>query len=127
MSELKQFKLANGEEIVCEVIEWDNEETEQIVIRNCLEVCYIMQEGSRMCTLRPWMLQQVQNEYFQTINSGHITAEATPAQETLESWKETVEYFTESKLGEFDFEDSEMEVSELEKNILKFTPKNKLN
>lgn len=128
MSELRQFKLANGDEIVCEVIEWNDDEEEMIVIRNALEVCYIMHEGTRMCSLRPWMLQQVQNEYFQTINSGHITADAKPADETCASWKETIEYFTKSEIsfGEDDA-DEDIELTETEKNILRFVPKDKMH
>lgn len=130
MSELRQFKLANGDEIVCEVIEWNDDETDQIVVRNCLEVCYIMQENARLCTLRPWMLQQIQNEYLQTITSSHITADAQPAEETAMSWKETIEYFTKSEidLNQGDEpENMETELTDLERKVLKFTPKNKLH
>ena len=129
MSELRQFKLANGDEIVCEVIEWNDDETDQIVVRNCLEVCYIMQDSARLCTLRPWMLQQIQNEYLQTISSSHITADAQPAEETVMSWKETIEYFTKSEidLNEEEPEAMDTELTDIEKKVLKFVPKNKMH
>jgi hypothetical protein len=32
ISNIKQFKLTNGEEIICEVVEWADEENEMLLI-----------------------------------------------------------------------------------------------
>ena len=35
---VKQFKLTNNEEIVCEVKQWHDEETDEIIVKNALKV-----------------------------------------------------------------------------------------
>ena len=68
MSEIRQFKLVDGSEIVCEVIEWNDDATDEIVIRNALVIQYMMRDDHRLCSMRPWMLQQVQNDYLQKMS-----------------------------------------------------------
>ena len=36
---IKQFKLSTGEEIICEVIHWDTEETTAIIVRKAMKLC----------------------------------------------------------------------------------------
>jgi len=93
---LRQFKLTTGEEIVCEILEWNDEETDLIVIRHAVEIQYIVKDSYRMCTMRPWMLQQVQNEMFQTLSANHVVADARPALETAANWQETVDFFIDA-------------------------------
>ena len=93
---LRQFKLTTGEEIVCEILEWNDEETDLIVIRHAVEIQYIVKDSYRMCTMRPWLLQQVQNEFFQTLSANHVVADARPALETAANWQETVDFFIDA-------------------------------
>lgn len=135
MSELRHFKLAGGDEIICEVIEWNDDESDMIVARNILEICYLMnEEGQRMCTMRPWMFQQVQNEYMQTISSSHITADAQATPEAAQSWKETIQFYVNKDIDisegtddPFDIEPGSDEEVEALSKILEFIPKNKLH
>lgn len=53
MSEIKQFRLTDGSEIICEVLEWNDDATDQIVIRNALEIIWMQRGDNRMCTYRP--------------------------------------------------------------------------
>lgn len=125
MSEMRQFKLATGEEIICEVLEWNDDSTDLIVVRNVLEIQYIVKETFRMCTMRPYMLQQIQNEYFQTLNAMHITMDAKPAEETVESWRETCSYFLPSEEEEQTEVDeiTEEEAEQILNNVLDFSKK----
>ena len=59
---LKQFKLTNGEEILCEVVEWPDETHSEILVRNVIEIVTkeISTEADpgygRYYILRPWMM-----------------------------------------------------------------------
>ncbi len=127
MSEVRQFKLVDGSEIVCEVIEWNDDETDEIIMRNALVIQYMIRDDHRLCSMRPWMLQQVQNDYLQTLNAGHITVDAKPALETLANYEETVQ-FLQVNLEELNEEtlDDLIEIDEEEKdNILNFVKSRK--
>ena len=92
MSEIRQFKLVDGSEIVCEVLEWNDDESEEIVIRNALIIQYMIKDDNRLCSMRPWMLLQVQHNMVSVLNAGHITIDAHPAQETVDNYEETVKF-----------------------------------
>lgn len=92
MSEIRQFKLVDGSEIVCEVLEWNDDESEEIVIRNALIIQYMVKDDNRLCSMRPWMLLQVQHNMVSVLNAGHITIDAHPASETIDNYTETVKF-----------------------------------
>ena len=127
---LRQFKLTTGEEIVCEVLEWNDEETDLIVIRHAVEIQYIVKDSYRMCTMRPWLLQQVQNEFFQTLSANHVVADARPAMETEANWKETVDFFLDANQLQEPNEEhvkyDDDEIDEVLGKVLKF-PKDKMH
>ena len=122
MSEIRQFKLVDGSEIVCEVIEWNDDATDEIVIRNALVIQYMMRDDHRLCSMRPWMLQQVQNDYLQTLNAGHITVDAKPAFETVANYEETVQFLQTNleDLAEQELDDLVDMDKEDKDNILSF-------
>ena len=127
---LRQFKLTTGEEIICEVLEWNDEETDLIVIRHAVEIQYIVKDSYRMCTMRPWLLQQVQNEFFQTLSANHVVADARPAMETEANWKETVDFFLDANQLQEPNEEhvkyDDDEIDEVLGKVLKF-PKDKMH
>ena len=58
--DVRQFKLANGEEILCEVVQW-SEHMEEIEILTRKAMRLIMQEngdGFKYYAFRPWMVYQ---------------------------------------------------------------------
>lgn len=89
MDNIKQFKLTSGEEIVCEVIEWPEEGCSDIIVRKILQIKTIDDEirGLRMCSMKPWLTMQEEEDCFQVINSNNITAEANPSLTLLEYYK----------------------------------------
>ena len=58
--QVRQFKLSNNEEIVCEVIEWPTEEEPTMVIKRPMKVITMenYKEGSRYFAFRPWLIFQ---------------------------------------------------------------------
>lgn len=83
----RQFKLSNGDEIVCEVLQYpEDEEDVSIIVRNVFRIAMIVNsndDGNRYYQFRPWMVYQDKGDLSQVINLNHIVAEATPTKELL--------------------------------------------
>ena len=90
--EIRQFKLANDDEIMCEVVEY-HEEDDAIVIRKTMKMVQVdnMANGTRYYAFRPFMLYQMTAESFQIINCEHIIAEANPDQELILEFFKAIE------------------------------------
>ena len=79
-SDYRQFKLANGEEILCEVMQWGDEDVAAIVVRKALKIYQVDRlDGYRMYTLRPWMIYSEDPSQLMTINDHQIIGETTPS------------------------------------------------
>ena len=75
-----KFKLANGEEILCEVMQWGDEDVAAIVVRKALKIYQVDRlDGYRMYTLRPWMIYSEDPSQLMTINDHQIIGETTPS------------------------------------------------
>ena len=87
---IKQFKLTNNEEIICEVVEWDtNDEVGDILVKKALRIIGVedYQKGWRFFAFRPWMSFQDDPEAMQTINSSHIIVTTNPTSKILKHYK----------------------------------------
>ena len=86
-NDIKQFKLTNDDEIICEVLHWDDDEG-TIIIRGALRIINVedFSRGARFYAFRPWMVFQDNPEELSTINPGHIIAECTPSAEILKHY-----------------------------------------
>lgn len=90
---LKQFKLSNDDEVICEVVQWNDEDNDAIIVRGALRVIYVEDFGKsiRFFAFRPWMVFHDDPTVLHTINSGHIIAETTPSQELLKHYASTLD------------------------------------
>ena len=79
-TDIKQFKLTNNEEIVCEVAQWNDEESEEIIIKKALKIVGIedYQRGIKYFALRPWMSFQEDPNELHSLNASHIIVTSTP-------------------------------------------------
>lgn len=94
--EIKHFKLTNGEEVICEVVEWDNEETRDIVIRKALRIEPKQKAEQddisyKYYTFHPWMAMQNSIDELQTLNSDHVISVAAPSSVAMEYFGSVVE------------------------------------
>ena len=82
---VKQFKLTNNDEIVCEVAAWNDEETDEIVIKKALKIVSVEDytRGIRFFALRPWIAFQDDPEELQSLNSTHIIVTSSPTKSML--------------------------------------------
>ena len=89
--EIRQFKLASGEEILCEIIEWNNEEELELVVRKAMKlVLGEMETGIRYYSFRPWMVYQESPEDFVIINGNHVVGIGFPTDSLIKQFHEAV-------------------------------------
>ena len=87
---VKQFKLTNNEEIICEVLEWNSgDEAADVVVNKALRIISVedYQKGWRFFAFRPWMSFQEDPTSIQTLNSSHIIATTNPSPDILKHYK----------------------------------------
>jgi len=77
--DLAQFKLSNGSEVVCEVMEWPSDDDNQLIIRNAMTIInYEYDGGDRMYAFRPFInFLEDENDYIM-VNSDHIISVNRP-------------------------------------------------
>lgn len=87
--EIKQLKLTNDDEIVCEILDWDEEEGD-VVIRYPFKIVHgeDLAKGVKYYFLRPFMLYQDDN--LQVLNSGHIICELSPSDSLLSYYRDAI-------------------------------------
>lgn len=76
---LKQFKLTNDDEIICEVLEI-GEETGDIIIRKALKIMCAedLENSLRYYSFRPFVSFSDVDDQIVVLNSGHIISEVNP-------------------------------------------------
>lgn len=100
-SEIRQFKLTTGNELVCEVVEWPDEDDTDVIVRNVLEivsgraVSSLTPEGYSFYTFRPWMTMQEGDSILLTLNINHIVGEAIPSKKLVEYYLKVVKQTNE--------------------------------
>ena len=89
---IKQFKLSNDDEIICEVVQWDDPENSSMVIRGAMRIILIEdhKRGVRFYAFRPWMGFTDDPSILQTLNSSHIIGEISPSDELAKHYGGTV-------------------------------------
>lgn len=87
--QIKQFKLTNDDEIVCEVVSYDRDGS--LVVNNAIRILQFEdpQRGVRGYYFRPFMTFQDDNEL--RINSMHIICELDPTEEMVMHYKDQVD------------------------------------
>lgn len=96
MSEYKQFKLTSGEEIICEVLEWqsysDDDVIDAVIARNvfCLIGTIDFEKSVRYYTFKPYMMYQENKKQLISINANHITCSAIPHSYIIEQWQQFI-------------------------------------
>ena len=85
MNKVKQFKLTNNDEIVCEVHQWNDEECDDIIIKKALKIVSVEDyaRGIRFFALRPWMSFQDDPDFLHSLNAAHIIVTSAPTKSML--------------------------------------------
>ena len=89
ISNIKQFKLTNGSEIICEVVEWCEKGFHEIIIKNAMEIrhSFDSHENEYYYSISPWIHLQ-ENEYAYTVvDSRHIISTSIPNHILIHQYK----------------------------------------
>lgn len=90
--QIRQFKLTNNDEVICEVLEWDTEDNAAILVKGALRILNFddFSKGVRLFAFRPWMGMQDDPDIFLTINAAHIVGETSPSENIIKHYAKTV-------------------------------------
>jgi len=90
--ETKQFKLTSGDEIICEVVQWNIDDETEIVVRKAMKLVMGETEGGnyRYYSFRPWMVYQENLQDFIILNAAHIVGIAQPVDSILIQYEEAL-------------------------------------
>lgn len=141
---VKQFRLSNGDEIVCEVIAWPSEDQEEVIVKRSLKVTISedFENNTRYYSFKPWLVFQEDPDAIQSLNPYHIVVEANPSKELMSNYVKTLETLDDNLENlELSAEDADYLDKVLEKikemdsnsaetnqdNIIKFNPKTRLH
>ena len=89
---IRHFKLTTNEEIICEVVQWDTNETSGILIRKVMKLCdtYNISSGYKFFSFRPWLSFADDPNILQTVNSHHIIGETTPSDDLIKLYEKSI-------------------------------------
>ena len=91
-----QYNLVSGQQIVCEVIEFPDDDTHEIICRNVLEIAEFMREDDtggyeKYYAFKPWAHCQDGPMDIMIINSQHIVSSCVPTSDLMTSYVEARE------------------------------------
>ncbi len=92
MTDIKQFKLTNDDEIICEVVQYDDPDNSAMVVRGAMRIVLIedFKRGVRFYAFRPWMGFTDDPTLLQTLNAAHIIGEALPSKDIIRHYDGTI-------------------------------------
>lgn len=118
---VKQLKLVTGEEIVCEIIEEDEND---VIIRNALAIQFhYLEDGSRMWTFKYFMCYQDNPERFILLKVDKIVSIANPSEGLVKQYiLATEEMLGDDQITEVDSfgQDVEFLNDSDQSNVVKF-------
>ena len=96
---IKQFKLTNNEEIICEVIQWpENDDVDEaILVNKALKIVQLedYMRGMKFFAFRPWMSFQDDPSSLQTLNATHVIVTTNPSPDILKYYKACIRGITQ--------------------------------
>ena len=123
---LKQFKLTNDDEIICDVIDMSRIEEGEIVVRNVLKIISAddFENNVRYFSFRPLMSFQDDIDQLTVLNIGHIITETLPSKKLISHYtgamteiEKHVQLKGELNLDELMVEGSDMDDEEIAEYI----------
>lgn len=94
INNVKQLKIADGSEIICEVME---ELEEDIVVRGAFRIARVDLDQERSYYMfKPWMTYVEESDHFITINLYHLIAATVPSKDILDQYENAIEKISEA-------------------------------
>ena len=140
---LAQLRLSNGSEIICEIMEYAEDDRKEMIARNVMSIVLgEYGDGERVYMFKPWIHYLESPMEFTMINSDHVISINRPnymlvteyyraVKEMQKMGKEREEYFEEEQLAKLnklvndlaEVTQKKSEKLELENKIIKFPSK----
>lgn len=94
LSNYRQLKLASGEEVICEIIQYADEENAAMIIRAAFKILASERaDGFRYYALRPWMIYCEDMNQLLSINADQLIGETIPSKELQKQYDMTVQEY----------------------------------
>lgn len=110
--QLAQLRLSNGSEVVCEILEWPDNDENQIIARNCMTIIgYEYDDGQKGYAFRPFVNFLDENEMDMIlINSDHVVCLNKPTEYLIDQWQMSVgEMLAQARLRNHDYQKKQSE------------------
>lgn len=128
---VKQFKLNNGEEIVCEILEYADDEYYDLLIRRAFEIkCIMGPDYTRYYAMKPWMTTAEGKDNFISLNAASIIGEVNPSEPVMKHYQNAVresemsnEEIARKMMDQVKKYESELEKENPSSNIISFPGK----
>jgi len=93
MYDVKQFKLSDGEEVICDVVDWPEDGEKEIVVRNAMKIALVVSPNNleSYYTFKPWVQYIESDDEYIIINSDHIIGTSNPNKYLLYQFKSALE------------------------------------
>jgi hypothetical protein len=74
LSNVMQFKLTNGEEIICQVVEWPEDDDTDYIVHNALLLMQQIVNGTTKYMFKPWFTMAEKSDQYISISKEQIVA-----------------------------------------------------
>tara|TARA_R110002124_G_scaffold5827_1_gene36457 strand:- start:60 stop:527 length:468 start_codon:yes stop_codon:yes gene_type:complete len=123
--DIAQFKLSNGNEVVCEVIEWSDDNQPDMIVRNAMQVVggYDAETDETFFIFRPWCSFVESHSELIVLNSSHILSTNKVNRGLFMEWSSAVKSMhsnAQERDLEFAREDARIQ-NHLEKSFMKLS------
>tara|TARA_R100000541_G_scaffold9826_3_gene17611 strand:- start:19746 stop:20213 length:468 start_codon:yes stop_codon:yes gene_type:complete len=123
--DIAQFKLVNGNEVVCEVVEWSNDNQPDMIVRNAMQVVggYDAETDETFFIFRPWCSFVESHSELIVLNSAHILSTNKVNRGLFIEWSQAVISMHKNALDrqhQFAREDARMQ-AHLEKTLMEMS------
>jgi|TARA_B100000035_G_scaffold308238_1_gene312592 hypothetical protein len=119
---LRQIKLTNGEEIICNIVDGGSKdsETDELLISHCLRLTKVeFNKSISYHSFRPWLIMKDDVTDIISLNGYHIVAMAIPSEDMKQQWKNAVKEFKEMESDRRTYSMDEW-MDRLERNELEY-------
>lgn len=88
---IKQFKMTNDDEIICEVVSSESGDA-GLVVRSCMKIMVVedFQRGVRFYAFRPWFSFVDDPSELHILNSNQVIGEANPSDNMLSHYARSI-------------------------------------
>lgn len=76
---LQQYRMVSGEEVICEVVDWENDD-DNVLVRNAMviEINWDLERDEKIYLFKPWFLYIEREEEVIVVDSKKIMANCAP-------------------------------------------------